>query len=104
MSELRCQVDFSEKPFTAKSGSEHRVEDLYRHLALRVAFLGQEHGAHSPTAELALDRVPIGEGCLELFLKIAQSLEFQSRKITSAVLIQGRYHVVALAATSLSIV
>ena len=104
MGELACQVNFSEKSFTAETRRKHRVEHLNRHLALRMTFLGQEHGAHSPTAELALDRIPIGEGCLELFLEIAQSLDFQSCTVAPAEMIQGGYPAAALAVTSLSIV
>ena len=66
-------LDLAEEALGAERGGQLRPEDLDRDLAAVLQVLGEIHVAMPPTAELALDRVAVGEGSPELL----QSLLFQ---------------------------
>ena len=57
-------LDLAEEPVRPKSGRELGLQDLEGHSAMVLEVSGEVHRRHSPTAELALDRVVPGKGGL----------------------------------------
>ena len=65
MLELGGELDFAVEPLGADRGAEFGVEHLDRDLAVVLDVLRQEDGRHAARPELALDAVPVGNGCLQ---------------------------------------
>ena len=55
-------LDLAEEALGAEDGRELGAEDLEGDLAVVLQVVGQVDGGHAAAAELALDRVPVGEG------------------------------------------
>jgi hypothetical protein len=55
-------LDLAEEALGPERGDEFRPEDLEGDGAVKAEVLGEIDGRHTPTAELALERVAIAEG------------------------------------------
>ncbi len=66
---LQCggRLDLVHEPLGAEDGGEFGLEHLDRDLALVLEVLGEVDGGHAALAELALDRVAVGQGGPEPF-------------------------------------
>ncbi len=51
-------------------GGEHGIQDLESDGAIMLQVPGEEHGPHSPTPDLALDRVAVGQRRLEVIQQL----------------------------------
>ena len=69
MSEPRRHLDLTQEPLGADRGRDLWPEHLERDLAAVAEVLGQEHGCHSASAQLALDGVATGEAGVEAMLE-----------------------------------
>ena len=87
MAELRGQPDLEEKPLRAKARRQFRVQHLEGDPAILPEILCQVHRSHSTAAELALERVAVGQGGLESFQGLDQ---IENRTGISLAYSQGR--------------
>jgi hypothetical protein len=58
-------LNFPEKPLRAQAGGQFRSEQLEGDEPLVLEVAGEEHCRHAAPAQLALERIAIGERCLE---------------------------------------
>jgi hypothetical protein len=58
----RRGLDLDHEPLGAEDGGELRFQDLQRDVAVVLEVLGEIDRGHAALAELALDRVAVGEG------------------------------------------
>lgn len=61
MLQVRGDADFAEEPIGAEHGAELGVEELDRHMSLVPDIIREIDGRHAAGANLAFDRVPVGE-------------------------------------------
>src|SRR6478672_2047468 len=66
MAKPRRNLDFLEKSIRSNRADEFRKEHLERHLAVVLSVVRQKDDRHSPAAELAVDRIDVGQGSPEL--------------------------------------
>ena len=60
--QLGGKSDLAEEAFRAERMGELRMENLERHRSVVLQVLGEVDRGHPTAAELALDRVAVGEG------------------------------------------
>jgi hypothetical protein len=65
--ELRSELDLLEEALGAEHRRELRVQHLDGHEPVVPHVLREPHGGHPTAAELALQRVTVGQRCLQLF-------------------------------------
>jgi len=64
---LGRDLDFPDKPLGAQCCGEFRPKDLDRYLAAVLSVLSEVDGRHPAAAELALEKVSVGDGRCEAF-------------------------------------
>ena len=64
--ELRREANFTQEPISAQDGSELGTQHLERDRAVVLPVAGEIDRRHPAVAELALDRVAVGERCFEV--------------------------------------
>src|SRR5215831_6716560 len=67
MSQACEQLDLAGEALGAERRADLRTKHLERHLSLVLQVLGEIHGRHPARANLALDRVPLGERVAQRF-------------------------------------
>ena len=63
-------LDLAQKPFRPQRLGQFRPQHLDRHLAVVLEVLGEVDCGHAPAPELTLDRVSIGERCMQFGEKV----------------------------------
>ena len=71
--EASGNLDLSEEPLRAERAGELGLQHLDGDETMVLPVLGEVDGCHPPVAELALDRVPVGEGSLQTGEQIGQA-------------------------------
>jgi hypothetical protein len=66
------ELDLVLEALRAERCSELGVEDLERHQAFVLEIAGEVNRGHTPTTELALERVAVGQGSLKPFQGLGQ--------------------------------
>ena len=75
--ELSGDLNLAEEPVRAEHRRQRGPKDLDRDVTVMLPVLGEEDMRHAPVAELALDRVVVGEGRLQPGERIGHAVPAQ---------------------------
>ena len=70
--EAGSDVDLAQEALATKHRAQFGAQQLEGHLSEVLEILGEVDGGHATAADLTIDGVAIGQGCLEAVQKISQ--------------------------------